>query len=131
MRVWDILRRRYVALTPEEQVRQEFVHMLVSTYGYPPTLMANEVTITLNGMTRRCDTVLYTPHLRPQMIIEYKRPSVSITQRVFSQICRYNLAMHVDYLVLSNGTDHYCCRMDYDAQTYHFLNHIPLYTELD
>ena len=90
-KIFDILRRKFVALTPEEWVRQNFVHYLIEHKGYSQTLMANEVSLTLNGMTRRCDTVLYTQEgLRPRMIIEYKRPDVEITQRVFNQICRYN-----------------------------------------
>ena len=130
IKIWDELRRRYVALTPEEWVRQHFVSFLVGRKGYSSTLMANEVSIELNGMSRRCDTVLYDVHLRPRMIIEYKRPSVRISQRVFSQICRYNLVMHVDYLVVSNGLEHYCCRMDYERQTYEFLTEIPDYDKL-
>ena len=87
--------------------------------------MANEVRIELNGMSRRCDTVVYQRDLRPRVIIEYKRPDVKISQRVFAQICRYNLVMQVDYLIVSNGLEHYCWRMDYVRQTYEFLDDIP------
>lgn len=130
MQIWDQLRLQFVALTPEEWVRQHFVHFLTDHLGYPPALMANEVGIELNGMSRRCDTVLYSTELRPRMIIEYKRPNVAITQKVFDQISRYNLAMHVDYLIVSNGTRHYCCFMNYEDHTYRFLDHIPSYAEL-
>ena len=129
-KIWDFLRCRFVALTPEEWVRQHFTSFLIHEKGYSPTLMANEVCIELNGMSRRCDTVLYSKDLTPRMIIEYKRPDVRITQRVFSQICRYNLVMHVDYLIVSNGMEHYCCRMDYEHQAYTFLEHIPRYEEI-
>ncbi|MBQ9362736.1 MAG: type I restriction enzyme HsdR N-terminal domain-containing protein [Bacteroidaceae bacterium] len=130
-KIFDILRRKFVTLTPEEWVRQNFVHYLIDHKGYSPTLMANEVSLTLNGMTRRCDTVLYTQEgLRPRMIIEYKRPDVEITQRVFNQICRYNMVLQVQYLIVSNGLHHYCCRMDYEKQGYVFLEDIPAYGEL-
>ena len=88
--IFDQIRRRYVALTPEEWVRQHFVSFLINHKGYPKELMANEMQINLNGMKKRCDTVLYNRHLQPQMIIEYKSPSVPITQAVFDQIMRYN-----------------------------------------
>lgn len=129
-KIWDGLRRQYVVLTPEEWVRQHFTAFLVEEMGYPSALMANEVGITLNGMSRRCDTVVYGNDLRPRMIIEYKRPSVKIVQRVFDQICRYNIVMQVDYLIVSNGLEHYCCRMNYQTNTYEFVNQIPRYSEI-
>lgn len=128
--IWDLIRMQYVMLTPEEWVRQHFVHYLIERLNYPKVLMANEVNITVNSMSRRCDTVLYSKTLKPIMIIEYKRPSVNITQKVFDQICRYNLVMHVDFLVISNGINHYCCKMDYENQTYRFLQKIPNYEEI-
>ena len=128
--IWDIIRRKYVALTPEEWVRQHFVHFLVEHKGYPASLLANEVALTLNGSSRRCDTVLYDRTLSPRMIIEYKAPHIPITQKVFDQISRYNLVFRVDYLIVSNGLSHYCCRMDYDHQSYEFLKDVPEYREL-
>ncbi len=129
-KIWDTLRGRYVALTPEEWVRQHFVAYLIGEKSYSPALMANEVRISLNGMSRRCDTVVYQRNLKPRVIVEYKRPDVKISQRVFAQICRYNLVMQVDYLIVSNGLEHYCCRMNYRQQTYEFLDEIPSYKEL-
>lgn len=128
--VFDPLRQKFVSLTPEEQVRQAFVNYLTAHKGYPVNLMANEVSLSLNGMQRRCDTVLYDLHLHPRMIIEYKRPTVKLSQRVFDQISRYNIVMHVDYLVVSNGIEHYCCRMDYAHLCYRFLTEIPDYADL-
>ncbi len=128
--IWDVIRRKYVALTPEEWVRQHFVHFLVNNKGYPVSLLANEVGLTLNGMSRRCDTVLYDRTLSARMIVEYKAPNVEITQKVFDQIGRYNLVFRVDYLIVSNGLTHYCCRMDYEKNSYHFLADIPDYSEL-
>lgn len=128
--IFDDLRRCYVALTPEEWVRQHFVHMLIEHKGYPATLTANEVAISLNGMNRRCDTVVYDKGLKPRAIIEYKAPSVKIDGKVFAQIARYNLVLRVDYLIVSNGLHHYCCKMDYDNNSYTFLNEIPAYTDI-
>ena len=128
--VFDVLRRKHVALTPEEWVRQHFIHYLITKKGYPAALMGNEVPITLNGMSRRCDSVLYDTSLRPRIIMEYKAPDVPLTQKVFDQISRYNIVMHVDYLIISNGLTHYCCRMDYENNTYQFLREIPKYKDL-
>ncbi len=128
--ILDVIRRQYVALTPEEWVRQNFVHFLIEYKGYPQSLMANEVQLKLNGMSRRCDTVVYDRTLRPRVIVEYKAPSVSITQKVFEQICRYNMVLQVDYLIVSNGLAHYCCRIDYSTRSYTFLQEIPEYKDL-
>ena len=128
--IFDVLRRKYVALTPEEWVRQHFVHYLIGHKGYPQTLMANEIQLAIGNKKLRCDSVLYDRSLKPRMIIEYKAPTVNITQKVFDQITIYNMLLHVDYLVVSNGIKHYCCRMDYDNQKYLFLDDIPNYQEI-
>jgi predicted type IV restriction endonuclease len=128
--IFDFLRRRYVALTPEEWVRQHFVHFLTEQKGYPKGLLANEVEQKIGNKKLRCDTLLYNKDLRPRMIIEYKAPEIAITQRVFNQITVYNFLLHVDYLIVSNGRQHYCCRMDYEKGEYTFLQDIPHYTEL-
>ena len=129
-RIFDILRKRYVSLTPEEWVRQHFVHFLIEHKGYPKALMANEIQLAIGNKKLRCDSVLYDRTLKPRMIIEYKAPTVSITQKVFDQITIYNMLLHVDYLVVSNGIKHYCCRMDYANQKYLFLEDIPDYQNL-
>lgn len=128
--IFDCLRRCYVALTPEEWVRQHFINMLLTQKGYPAALTANEVGITLNGMSRRCDSVVYDKQLRPRVIIEYKAPTVKIDAKVFAQIARYNLVLKVDYLIVSNGLQHFCCRMDYEKNSYAFLNEIPAYADI-
>ena len=128
--IYDFLRRRYVALTPEEWVRQHFVHFLVEHKGYPKGLLANEVELRVGEKRLRCDSLLYDKQLQPRMIVEYKAPDVELTQRVFNQITTYNLLLHVDYLVVSNGLSHYCCRMDYTNRSYSFLPDIPDYTAL-
>lgn len=128
--IFDILRKRYVALTPEEWVRQHFIHFLIAYKKYPASLMANEVQIQLNGTKKRCDTVVYNRELKPRVIIEYKAPDITINQAVFNQISRYNITMKVDYLIISNGMQHYCCKMDYPQNKYAFLPDIPAYNAL-
>ena len=125
--ILDIIRRQHVALTPEEWVRQHFVHFLINHKGYPQSLMANEVQLKLNGMSRRCDTLVYDRSLTPRVIVEYKAPSVNITQKVFDQICRYNMVLQVDFLIVTNGITHYCCQLDYSTRSYRFLHDIPEY----
>ena len=120
--IYDFLRRRFVALTPEEWVRQHFTHFLVEHRHYPAALLGNEITVQLNGVARRCDSVLYSRDGgRPRMIVEYKAPEVPVTQAVFTQISAYNSVFRADYLVVSNGLAHYCCRMDYERQKVEFL----------
>ena len=129
--ILDIVRRKYVALTPEEWVRQHFVNYLITEKIYPKELLANEVNIKLNGTSKRCDTVVYNRFLVPLMIVEYKAPSVEITSAVFDQIVRYNMVLHVTYLTVSNGIRHFCCKIDYDKQCYTFLEAIPEYSMLE
>ncbi len=131
LQIHDFLRRRYVALTPEEWVRQHFTHFLVEHLGYPASLMANEVSLSLNGVTRRCDTVLYSHTIgRPRVIIEYKAPDVALTQEVFNQISSYNIILRAEYLMVSNGLQHYCLKMDYANNSCRFLKEIPKFGEL-
>ena len=128
--IFDILRKKYIALTPEEWVRQHFVHFLVEHKGYPAALMANEIQLKVGEKTLRADSVLYSRDLKPRMIIEYKAPHIPITQKVFDQISIYNMLLHVDYLVVSNGLQHYICKMDYNDKKYLFLEDIPNNEEL-
>ena len=128
--IFDVLRRRHVALTPEEWVRQHFVQHLINNKRYPKELLANEVKLQIGNKTLRADSILYTRELRPRMIIEYKAPHIAITQKVFEQIANYNFLLHVDYLIVSNGLQHYCCRIDYDSKKCLFLQEIPNYENL-
>ena len=128
--IFDPLRQKYVALTPEEWVRQHFVHLLTDFKGYPKGLLANEIQLDLNGTKNRCDTVLFNKDLSARMIVEYKAPNIEITQAVFDQITRYNMVLKVEYLIVSNGMRHYCCKIDYNTMQYTFLPDIPSYTEL-
>lgn len=128
--IFDTVRRKYVALTPEEWVRQHFVNYLITAKGYPAQWIANEVSIQLNQTQKRCDTVVYDRYLTPLAVVEYKSPMVEITESVFDQIVRYNMVLTVPYLIVSNGLAHYCCHIDYKTQTYRFLEEIPQYTTL-
>lgn len=127
--IFCILRRRWVTLTPEEWVRQHFVSWLISK-GYPQSLMANEVSITLNGMSRRCDTVVWDrTATRPLAIIEYKAPDVALTDGVIRQVTRYNLALCTRMLIVSNGIRHICMSTGQDGSMT-FMTGLPTYDEL-
>lgn len=128
--IFDVLRQKAVALTPEEWVRQHFVHFLIEQRQYPQTLMANEVQLRVGDKQLRADTVVYDRQLQPRMIVEYKAPSISLTQKVFDQISVYNFLLHVDYLVVSNGLQSYCCKMDYEHEKYLFIEEIPKYEDI-
>lgn len=130
LKVFDPIRNKYVAFTPEENVRRHFTAWLTDSLHYPATLMANEVTISFNGMNRRCDTVVYNRDMTPMVIVEYKAPDVTVTQAVFDQIVRYNMILRARYLIVSNGIRHYCCVMDYEKGTYHFIPKVPDYMEI-
>ena len=129
--IFDILRRKYVALTPEEWVRQHFIHYLIGYKGYPAALLANEVPLQVGEKRVRADSILYDRQLRPRLIIEYKAPTIPLTQKVFDQITVYNLLLHVDYLIVSNGLETYICKMDYTNHTYRFLEMIPDYKNIN
>ena len=128
--IFDFLRRKYVTLTPEEWVRQHFVHYLVEHKGYPKGLLGNEVELHIGEKSLRCDSILYNKVAEPQMIIEYKAPTIQLQQKTFDQISAYNLLLKVDYLIISNGLQHFCCKMDYEHQKYLFLPDIPDYKNL-
>ncbi|MCI7251074.1 MAG: type I restriction enzyme HsdR N-terminal domain-containing protein [Prevotella sp.] len=129
-KILDILRRKFVALTPEEWVRQHFIHFLIEHKGYPSALMANEVALSCGNKQLRADTVLYDRDLNARMIIEYKAPTIKITKRVFEQVTAYNFLLHVDYLIVSNGLTHYCCKMNYENNSYMLLTSIPDYKDI-
>ncbi len=129
-KIFDMLRNRFVALTPEEWVRQHFTAYLINHKGYPASLMANEVSLTLNGTSRRSDTVIFDRQGRPLVIVEYKATTIEISQKTFEQIVRYNMVLHARYLIVSNGITHYCCQIDYNNHSYKFLPEIPEYNSL-
>lgn len=128
--VLDILRRKYIALTPEEWVRQSFIRFVVEKKNYPQALLANEISLNLGNKKLRADSVLYDKMLKPRMIIEYKAPKISITQRVFDQIFSYNILLSVPYIIVTNGIEIYVCKLDEKEKRYMFLDDIPYYEEL-
>jgi len=122
-------RKKYVSLTPEEYVRQHFIRFLVEEMNYPASLFAIEHQINFNGMKKRCDAVLFSCAGKPSLIVELKAPNVPITQQVFDQIAIYNAKLNVAYFMISNGLEHYCCRVDTENVRYEFLPQIPSYTQ--
>ena len=129
--VFDPLRRRWVALTPEEEVRQTFVEILIEHLGFPMGRLGNEISLTQNGLSRRCDTVIYGDEGAAIGIIEYKAPEVKITKRVFEQVMRYALALNTRWIMVSNGTTHFCAEIcEGTPPECRFVRQIPTYAEL-
>ena len=125
--VFDTVRNRYVALTPEEWVRQHFIHYLHYELLYPFELMQVEGAITLNGMTRRCDIVVYDQDVKPFIIVECKKETVPLTQKVLDQACHYNLVLQVPYLCLTNGAQQICCQVDFAEKRLISIPELPKY----
>ncbi|MDD2617289.1 MAG: type I restriction enzyme HsdR N-terminal domain-containing protein [Bacteroidales bacterium] len=127
--IFDDFRRKFVQLSPEEWVRQHFCHYLIAHKNYPAGRIANECSIRLEGLSKRCDTIVYNAQMEVFMLVEYKAPDVILNQEVFNQIVRYNWVLKAKYLTVSNGMKHYCCRMDYENNKVEFLEEIPDYSE--
>ncbi|WP_456460996.1 type I restriction enzyme HsdR N-terminal domain-containing protein [Lutibacter sp.] len=125
--IFDIVRKKYVSLTPEEWVRQHLIHYLVEEKKYPVSLIAIEKQLTINNLTKRTDILVFNSEGTPEIIVECKAPSIKITQRTFDQIARYNLKLNANYLIVSNGLKHYYCKMDFLKKEYVFLDTIPNY----
>lgn len=123
--VFDSLRKKHIQLTPEEWVRQNFIEFLLNDKKFPKGLISVESKITLNGLTKRTDILVHSRDAKPLLIVECKSSDVKITQEVFDQIARYNMVLHVKYLVLTNGLQHYCCQIDHINQKYNFIKDIP------
>ncbi len=128
--VYDTYRKKYVRLTPEEWVRQHFLHYLVNEKHYPATLIGVEKGLLVNGMPKRFDAIVFQNDGTPAVIIEFKAPKVSLGQNVFDQIASYNLTLHATYLMVSNGLLSYCCKMNYKNNSYTFLPNIPDFNKL-
>ncbi len=125
--IFDIIRKKYVILTPEEWVRQHMVRFLLEEKKYPVSLLALEKQLHVYLRKKRTDIVVFKPNGTPLMVVECKAPSVSIDQNTFDQIARYNLSLEADLLVVTNGMDHFCCTMDHKNERYNFLKSIPSY----
>lgn len=128
--ILDKIRKKYVSLTPEEWVRQHVIEYLMTEKGYKKTLMSVELHLEINNMSRRCDIVVFNKNASPLMIVELKAPDVKLTQKTFNQIAMYNLKLKVNYLLISNGLQHFCCKLNHESNSYHFLESIPDYDEL-
>lgn len=123
--VFDVLRKKFVLLTPEEWVRQHVVHFLLNEKNIPKSLLNVEKQLKVHGLVKRYDALVYNPNGSIHLIVECKAASVPITQETFDQIARYNLALKADFLMVTNGLQHFFCQMDYEQEKYHFLKDIP------
>ena len=123
--VFDVVRKKYFKLTPEEWVRQHFIHYLHNEKNYPFGLMGVEKMIQYNSLKIRADIILYNTEGNPNMIVECKAPDMEITQDAFNQIARYNFKLQGKYLVITNGKQHFCCEMNYENNKINFLKDIP------
>lgn len=128
--IWDAFRRKYLVLTPEEWVRQHFIHFLVNDLSYPGGRMMIEKEIKYNDLKRRPDLVVYDENRKAILLAEFKAPDVEITEDVFFQIAMYNKKLQVPYLILSNGIDHYCARIDSKEGRLTYLKDVPNYNKL-
>ena len=125
--VFDAIRKKYVALQPEEWVRQQFIYFLIYHKNYPASLISIEKGLKVNKLQKRFDAVVYDRNGTPLVLIEFKAPQVKLDEKTFSQVAAYNLKMKVKYLIISNGLKHYCCKMDYENNSFQFLKDIPNY----
>lgn len=125
--IFDKWRKKYMVLTPEEWVRQHFVQYLIDEKKYPVSLIAIEKQLTINNLKKRTDIVIFSSDGMPDIIVECKAPKIKISQDTFDQIARYNLKLNANYLVVTNGLQHYFCKLDKENETYIFLKDIPDY----
>ncbi|CAM1374564.1 type I restriction enzyme HsdR N-terminal domain-containing protein [Tenacibaculum xiamenense] len=126
--IFDCLRKKYLVLTPEEWVRQHFVMYLMEVKKYPASLIAVEKQLTINQLKKRTDIVIFNKQGTPNIIVECKAPKIKITQATFDQIARYNLKLNADFLVVTNGLEHFYCMLDSENERYVFLRDIPEYS---
>lgn len=128
--VFDIIRKKYILMTPEEHVRQQFLHFLINEKQYPKGLLAVETQLKIYKLTKRTDIILYNKQGNISIIVECKAPQIKISQNTFDQIARYNMNFKAKYLIVTNGLNHYCCKVNYESNTYKFLKEIPNHNEL-
>jgi len=123
--IFDVIRKKFVRLTPEEWVRQHVVHFLISDKHFSSSLINVEKQLILNNTKKRYDIVVFNSDGSVYLIVECKAPNISISQDTFDQIARYNLVANAKYLMVTNGSTHYYCRMDYENERYVFLEEVP------
>jgi hypothetical protein len=129
-KIFDIVRKKYVSLTPEEWVRQNLIQYLINEKQFPASLIAVEAKLKVNELVKRTDLVVYNNMMRPILIGECKAPSVRITQKAFDQAARYNLSLKVKYFVLTNGLQIYACKLNSIEMKYDFLEEIEAYSSI-
>lgn len=127
--IWDVLRKKYFKNTPEEWVRQHYIHYLINQLDYPISLMASERLVKYNNMSKRCDIVALSNQLDPIMIVECKAPYIKLTEDTFYQIAKYNFTLKAPLLVLTNGLQHIVAHIDGSKNEIIFLDKIPTYKE--
>ncbi len=127
--IFDSTRKKFVVLTPEEWVRQNFIQYLISEKNFPQNLMAVEKQIKVNGKQRRFDLLIYLRNGQPHLIAEFKAPGVKITQHAFDQVVRYNMALRVERVIVSNGLQHFACEIDYVKNSFVYLPEIPEFSD--
>ncbi|MGX1024767.1 type I restriction enzyme HsdR N-terminal domain-containing protein [Flavobacterium sp. CS20] len=125
IRIFSVLRKKFIVLTPEEWVRQHCVNFLIEEKGCSTALMNEEKKVVINNMSKRYDIVVFEPNGKIQLVVECKSPEVEINQETFDQIARYNLSLNAQYLMLTNGLNHYFCQLDYKNESYIFLQELP------
>lgn len=128
--IFDDIRKKFVVLQPEEWVRQHVVQFLIQEKNYPKSLINIEKELTINGLSKRYDIVVFLPSGDIFLVVECKAPSVKITQTTFDQIAQYNLVLKSHNLMITNGLNHYYCQMDYQNNRYVFLKNLPNYPKL-
>jgi len=128
--IFDPIRKKYLVLLPEEWVRQNFIQFLIHEKNYAASLIAIEKGLKLNELQKRADIVIYDNMAKPIVLIECKAPKIKINQEVFEQVARYNMVFKVPYLVVTNGLEHYCAKVDFKTNSFEFLEDIPDYKEL-
>jgi hypothetical protein len=129
--IFDPIRKKYLILTPEEWVRQNFMQFLIQEKEYPSSLLTLEHPVNVNTLNQRSDIVVYNRKGQPILIVECKAPKVKIDQKVFDQIARYNMILKVPYLIVTNGLKHFCCKVNFETNSYSFLKEIPEFGELN
>ena len=130
-KIFDAIRKKFLVLTPEEWVRQHIVRFLVEEKGCPPSLIAIEIGLKLNGMQKRADILVYSKMGKPILMVECKAPQIKIDQKVFDQIGRYNITFKLPYLLVTNGMEHFCAQIDFESKDFTFLQDIPEYEKLE
>lgn len=128
--IFDPFRKKEYLLTPEEWVRQNFLQYMVVEKGFPASLISVEMGFRLNKLIKRGDIVAFGKNGKPLLLVECKASTVNISQSTFDQIARYNMSLKLDYLIVTNGLKHYCCKMDFQNKTYSFLESIPSFNQI-